>query len=256
MKKIISLALVVVMLFAATVCSASALVGDVNGDNNVGSKDYMMLKRYVLGTFSLKDNQLANADINGDGKVNSKDYMMLKRIVLGTYSLEGDPVINKIETAIDTKGDITTTYNTSYLSKEGVATVTFKKVNGVVTLCGHLDITSLGAIVEISIPLKAVSANYKFTGEATQVNFAFDISGNLVASEYSMEEPTVDVKFTQTAGEELKNMETTLIPLCKTAMDEFLKKANELLIINKVGVTIADLGFEKYYSELPPVSKK
>jgi len=254
MKKIISLALVVVMLFAATVCSASALIGDINGDNNANSKDYLMLKRYVLGTFDLNDNQLANADINSDGKVNSKDYLMLKRIALGTFTLEIDPAITTIKAAIDSKGELTNTFNTTYLGKEGVATVSFEVKKGVLTLCGHLDITSLGAIVDIAIPFASVSENYKFSGTANQVNFAFDINGNLVAKDYSMEDLTIDVKFTQTAGEEIKNMELTLIPLCKTAMDEFLKEANKLLVVNNVGVTIADLGFEKYYSELPAVS--
>ncbi len=59
------------------------IVGDVDGDEEVNAKDYMMLKRAVLGTYTL--NKSAAADIDGDGNVNAKDYMMLKRKVLGTF---------------------------------------------------------------------------------------------------------------------------------------------------------------------------
>lgn len=61
------------------------LVGDVNGDGKVDAIDYAMLKRYLVGTYDLKDEQLERADINGDGKVTPIDYMMLKRMVLGTF---------------------------------------------------------------------------------------------------------------------------------------------------------------------------
>ena len=61
------------------------LMGDIDMNGIINSKDYAMLKRYVLKTLSLTDEQVAVADLNGDGKVNSLDYLILKRIVLGTY---------------------------------------------------------------------------------------------------------------------------------------------------------------------------
>ena len=59
--------------------------GDIDGNNEVGATDYMLLKRAVLGTYTLNDRQKAVADINKDGEVGAADYMLLKRAVLGTY---------------------------------------------------------------------------------------------------------------------------------------------------------------------------
>ena len=64
------------------------MLGDVNNDGVVDAEDYMLLKRYCLGTFELSEDDLKAADINQDGEVNAEDYMLLKRVVLGTYSLE------------------------------------------------------------------------------------------------------------------------------------------------------------------------
>ncbi len=68
--------------------NAAVIRGDVNGDGNVNQTDYLMLKRAVLGTYTLSDAQNAAADVNGDENVNQTDYLMLKRVVLGTYVLQ------------------------------------------------------------------------------------------------------------------------------------------------------------------------
>lgn len=60
-------------------------LGDLGGDGTVDATDYMLLKRAVLETYTLTEEQRAAADINGDGEVNATDYMLLKRAVLGTY---------------------------------------------------------------------------------------------------------------------------------------------------------------------------
>lgn len=77
---------------------ASALVdalyrldlGDANGDGRVNAVDYMLVKRDVLGTFSL-GKRVGYADVNRDGAVNAVDYMLIKRAVLGTYALPRNP---------------------------------------------------------------------------------------------------------------------------------------------------------------------
>lgn len=61
--------------------------GDLSGDEGISSTDYLMLKRAVLDTFTLSEDQRAAADVNNDGSVNATDYLMLKRVVLGTYQL-------------------------------------------------------------------------------------------------------------------------------------------------------------------------
>lgn len=62
--------------------------GDLNGNGKIDAGDYMLLKRYCLGTIGLSDVQTALSDINKDGKINATDYMMLKRAVLGTYTIK------------------------------------------------------------------------------------------------------------------------------------------------------------------------
>lgn len=63
-------------------------LGDLNVDGRVSSADYMILKRFVLKTYSLRDSLLYSADLNLDGDVNAADYMVLKKMVLKTYALD------------------------------------------------------------------------------------------------------------------------------------------------------------------------
>ena len=61
--------------------------GDVNGDGQIDSTDYLLLKRHMLGTLRLTDKQLRFADVTGNGVVDSTDYLLLKRHMLGTFRL-------------------------------------------------------------------------------------------------------------------------------------------------------------------------
>ena len=61
------------------------LPGDMDNNGKINTLDYALIKRYVMGTLELDENELKRADINGDGKVNVADYTIAKRIVLGTY---------------------------------------------------------------------------------------------------------------------------------------------------------------------------
>lgn len=67
----------------------NVIVGDVNGDGDVTATDYLMLKRAILGTYSIADEHKSSADINGDGETTATDYFMLKRAILGTYTIGG-----------------------------------------------------------------------------------------------------------------------------------------------------------------------
>lgn len=62
------------------------IAGDVNGDGKLTPVDYAMLKRFLLGTYVLTEEQMKRADVDGDGHISTKDYAMLKRIILGTYN--------------------------------------------------------------------------------------------------------------------------------------------------------------------------
>lgn len=86
MKRIAAVFLALAFVFSVFALSAFAATvrGDVDGDGEVNAKDYIIIKRFVLGTFEPTSEQFSAADIDLDGSVNAKDYVMLKRIVLGT----------------------------------------------------------------------------------------------------------------------------------------------------------------------------
>ncbi|MBQ3154880.1 MAG: hypothetical protein IJB88_06560 [Clostridia bacterium] len=66
---------------------AGFLRGDLNADGVADAQDYMMLKRAILGTYTLTPAQKNASDFNGDSETTALDYMMLKRCILGTYSI-------------------------------------------------------------------------------------------------------------------------------------------------------------------------
>jgi hypothetical protein len=61
--------------------------GDVNGDGKVTSVDPLMIKRHIIGSYTLTGPYLEAADINGDGKITSADALMVKRHIIGTYTI-------------------------------------------------------------------------------------------------------------------------------------------------------------------------
>ncbi|TYQ17018.1 UNVERIFIED_CONTAM: dockerin type I repeat protein [Acetivibrio alkalicellulosi] len=66
--------------------SASGNLGDLNGDGNVDSTDFALLRRHILDITPLTGENLLNADLNKDGKVNSTDYTLMRRYILGIIS--------------------------------------------------------------------------------------------------------------------------------------------------------------------------
>lgn len=68
--------------------AAPLSLGDLCKDGNIDAMDYLLLKRYCLGTYKLTDAQKAVADVNKDGSINALDYMLVKRHVLGTFVIE------------------------------------------------------------------------------------------------------------------------------------------------------------------------
>jgi len=67
------------------ISSAQLQVGDVNGDNNVDSIDFALLKSFILkiiNTLPAEDPLLAG-DLDGDGSINSIDCALMKQYLLG-----------------------------------------------------------------------------------------------------------------------------------------------------------------------------
>lgn len=65
-----------------------ALRGDIDRNGQIDAPDYLLLKRAVLGTFVLAEDQLPLADVDCNGQINELDYLLLKRHVLGTYVIK------------------------------------------------------------------------------------------------------------------------------------------------------------------------
>ncbi|MBQ7715840.1 MAG: hypothetical protein IJT70_08250 [Clostridia bacterium] len=58
------------------------LLGDVNGDGVITSKDTRALKQYLVGILGDEDIVLANADVNQDGDITAKDARALKTLLV------------------------------------------------------------------------------------------------------------------------------------------------------------------------------
>lgn len=65
--------------------SPYVLVGDINGDKEINSIDFAILRKYLLGDISTFDYtyDMESADVNGDGEVNSIDFGVLRKYLLG-----------------------------------------------------------------------------------------------------------------------------------------------------------------------------
>ena len=72
--------------------------GDVNGDGNIDSIDYALMKSYLLGKIKVYpiENGLIAADLNGDGSFNSIDFAVLKSYMLGKIKAFPVEDINRI----------------------------------------------------------------------------------------------------------------------------------------------------------------
>ncbi|MDQ2087625.1 cellulase family glycosylhydrolase [Herbivorax sp. ANBcel31] len=62
--------------------TSTVLLGDINGDGNIDSTDYTLLRRHILGSTELTGDALIAADVNGDGVINSDDCVLLTRYLL------------------------------------------------------------------------------------------------------------------------------------------------------------------------------
>lgn len=71
-----------------TVCNfGKAKLGDVNGDDEIDTKDLISIRRYMVSLEVPEFNALA-ADINGDGAIDTKDLILIRRYIAG-YSGTG-----------------------------------------------------------------------------------------------------------------------------------------------------------------------
>ncbi len=60
-------------------------LGDVNGNGNLDTMDYTLLKRVYFGIYNTPN--IAAGDINGNGGLDTMDYTLLKRVYFGIYKI-------------------------------------------------------------------------------------------------------------------------------------------------------------------------
>ncbi len=61
------------------------LLGDVNGNGEIEMYDYILVKRQIMNTIELTEEQMAVADVNGNGEIEMYDYILIKRHIMGTF---------------------------------------------------------------------------------------------------------------------------------------------------------------------------
>ncbi len=63
---------------------ASTMYGDLNADNKVNSRDYLLMKQYLLGTADFPiSNGATMADVSDDKKISSTDLLLIRGYILG-----------------------------------------------------------------------------------------------------------------------------------------------------------------------------
>lgn len=65
---------------------ADGLPGDVNGDDEISMRDYLLVLQFIRDGDALTEEQQPLADINGDNEVNMKDVVLLLRYIRGDIS--------------------------------------------------------------------------------------------------------------------------------------------------------------------------
>ncbi len=86
-KKIIAMVLVISALFCSVCVSAfasNAVIGDVDGDGEITSTDFLKIKKYLLDSSDATEQFMLDADVNKDGTINSTDYLSIKQLWIKT----------------------------------------------------------------------------------------------------------------------------------------------------------------------------
>lgn len=69
--------------FTVTVQESTGLLGDVNGDGEIDSRDATLILRYAVGLTEFSNDQFLLADVTKDGEVDSRDATMILRYAVG-----------------------------------------------------------------------------------------------------------------------------------------------------------------------------
>ena len=127
MKKIL---IILAILLLTTYNTYASILGDVNNDNKVSSLDYILVRKHLLGTTNLTNDQKIKADVNKDNKISSLDYIKIKQIVINGETITSTPTINPNQTYIETYFLNTATHSSFSKTFEPNNSFIIKTVNG------------------------------------------------------------------------------------------------------------------------------
>lgn len=93
MKRIISLAVSLILAVSMCLAAQARFVGDVDGNGAVNSSDALLILQYSVG--QKEPTVKAIADVNGDSTINSADALIALQISVGTYTgpTEADDIL-------------------------------------------------------------------------------------------------------------------------------------------------------------------
>lgn len=96
MKRILAYLLTLVLLVTAIPMSAinskatyGYILGDVNDDSEINTKDVLLVRRYASNVVGKKALNVKAADVVADEEVNTRDVLYLRRVAAGINMLEG-----------------------------------------------------------------------------------------------------------------------------------------------------------------------
>ncbi|MBQ7565703.1 MAG: hypothetical protein IJT18_01165 [Oscillospiraceae bacterium] len=145
----------------------NVLIGDVNGDEKINTKDLLFMRQYFAGGYDVTP-VLGAADLDGDGQIATKDLLMLRQYLAGGYGI----VLNPEETAgtddmivlFPTAQDAArTTQNSAYKQVKAVVNGEVKTLNvdqnyysaklvpGGITVATGCKVNNLGIITGLTL---------------------------------------------------------------------------------------------------------
>jgi len=66
------------ILFIFPLIVNADVLGDINNDGNVNTKDYTLVWKHLLNINKLTGESLKKADVDADSKISVLDYVMIK----------------------------------------------------------------------------------------------------------------------------------------------------------------------------------
>ncbi len=199
MKRVLLLLLI---LFSFNVSAKVEYVGDVDDNGKVGTSDYILIRKHIVGTRILSNSEKERADVNNDKKISSADYVLIKKAILNrdplkelpskqytvTYNPNGGSGSNVTQT-VDyntdwkTKGEIFTRTGFSLIgwspSATGSVSYTLNKDQGKYTSTSNLILYAIWQIKQFTITYNPNGGSGSSTTQTVDYNTNWTTKGDI-----------------------------------------------------------------------------